>query len=469
MFIDNIISFNSIEVSVLSIEKRRIIGDIKYDDNHFKLIFTFKEDITADKNIAGLIVTMPVINFTYFSRRLVLNYPLSKTDLNLIKNFVVINAREVFINKIINRRYDFIKEEYIPKDNDITEENACGITEVTASQIIDDKSYDEMDQNNVLIMSSGGKESLLGYGIFNEINANGKNYAFFFEESGAHWLTAKTAFDYYEKNFKNVIKTWSNVDRFYHEMLRHIKILRQDMINIKADDYPIQVFIFPIYIFLTLPLILKYKIGNIIMGDEFDDPREMGKFHGIEYYYGIFDQTSYFNEMMSEYLRNKGINTRVYSIVYPITGSLEEKILIGRYHDLYLNQRSCHSCHEKNGLIYPCGKCSKCLGILLFIEANGGNPKEILYSDDDIRLLERRVLRAKMRLDPDELKYTETKLGFINGNPNDYGHVNGIHILPYEKTMFSLVPENFRDNIINIINKYSDGTYTLKNGTWVKT
>ncbi len=84
-------------------------------------------------------------------------------------------------------------------------------------------------------------------------------------------------------------------------------------------------------------------------------------------------------------------------------------------------------------------------------------------------MLERRVLRAKMRLDPDELKYTETKLGFINGNPNDYGHVNGIHILPYEKAMFSLVPENFRDNIINIINKYSDGTYTLKNGTWVKT
>lgn len=468
MYIDNIISFNNIEVSIDKIEKRRITGYIKLDDFSYRLIFTYAEDIDVDRNIAGLILTMPAINYTYFSRKLILNFPVSQRDIKLIKDFMVINAHEVFINKIINRRYDYIKPEFIPSESDINKENADGITELVCPEIVKDGNPWITDREKVAIMSSGGKESLLAFGIFNEINMKENNYAFYFEESGSHWLTAKTAYDYYRTNFGNIMKVWSNTDRFYHEALKHLKIIKQEMIDIRSDDYPIQVFIFPLYIFLLLPMIRKYKIGNIIMGDEFDDPRGMGDYRGLKYYYGIFDQTYDFNRMVSVYFRDKGINSNVYSIVYPVTGYVEERILMERYRNLFLQQRSCHSCHEKDGVIYPCGKCSKCLGILLFIESAGGDPRDIMYSDTDMRLLGRRLLKSRLRLDPDERQYAEYKLGFSENGSMEINHVAGMHIMPYEEDVLSAVPENFRHSIKKILSRYTDGKYELKDNIWVK-
>jgi hypothetical protein len=74
VYIDNVISFDNIEINIASIEKRRIIGNIKFDDFSYRLIFTYAEDIDVDRNIAGLILTMPAINFTYFARKLTLNF-----------------------------------------------------------------------------------------------------------------------------------------------------------------------------------------------------------------------------------------------------------------------------------------------------------------------------------------------------------------------------------------------------------
>ena len=466
MYIDDVISFDNIEVSIDKIEKRRITGYIKLDDFSYKLIFTYAEDIDVDRNIAGLILTMPAINYTYFSRKFTLNFPVTERDIKLVKDFMLINAHEVFINKIINRRYDYIKPEFIPSEKDINQENADGITELVCPEIVEEEKSWVIREDRVAIMSSGGKESLLAFGIFNEINKPENNYAFYFEESGSHWLTAKTAYDYYRNNYNNIMKVWSNTDRFYHEALKHLKIIKQEMIDIRSDDYPIQVFIFPLYIFLLLPLIKKYGIGNIIMGDEFDDPRGMEDYKGLKYYYGIFDQTYDFNHMLSIYFRDKGINSSVYSIVYPVTGYVEEKVLMNRYRDLFLQQRSCHSCHEKNGLIYPCGKCSKCLGILLFIESAGGNPRDIMYSDADVRLLGHRLLKSRLRLDPDEKEYAESKLRFTGHVNPEINHVAGMHIMPYEKYVLSAVPENFREPIRRILSESTCGIYELKDEKW---
>jgi hypothetical protein len=104
----------------------------------------------------------------------------------------------------------------------------------------------------------------------------------------------------------------------------------------------------------------------------------------------------------------------------------------------------------------------------LFIEANNGNPQELLYNSDDVRLLKKRAKNSRLRLDPDEINYTEMKLKFIEGNYHDYDHVDGIHILPYENKPFSVIPDNFRNEIYEIFNKYSNGIYKLKNNEWVK-
>ena len=75
-------------MNIASIEKKRIIGNIKVDDVSYRLMFTYAEEIDGDRNIAGLILTMPAINFTYFARKLVLNFPVSPTGMSQLHNLL---------------------------------------------------------------------------------------------------------------------------------------------------------------------------------------------------------------------------------------------------------------------------------------------------------------------------------------------------------------------------------------------
>lgn len=108
------------------------------------------------------------------------------------------------------------------------------------------------------------------------------------------------------------------------------------------------------------------------------------------------------------------------------------------------------------------------MGILLFVEANGNNPSEILYSDSDRLMLKKRVLKSKLRLDPDEIYFTEMKLGYMPGDYSQYNHVDGIHILPHENEPFSEMPENFRYSVHRIFKEYTNGIYKLDCDQWIK-
>ncbi len=462
--------FDEIRIKPLQIGKRLISGtvSIKSGDllKEYRIIFSYSDEINASENLAGLILTMPVINFTLFTKRLILDFPVSDLDLRNVRELVRINNREVFINKLLRRRYEFFKKEYLPEESDITAENIDGITEVTSTGTYTDEAHTGTGNNSVAVLSSGGKESLLSYGILRETGA--ETHAFYFNESGSHWFTAKTAFHYYSRNFENVHKVWSNVDRFYRFCLRNLPIIDQASIRKKTDTYPLQLFIFPVYIMSMIPVVLKYGISNAVLGDEFDDPREMTDFRGFRHYYGIFDQSHDFNSMISRYFRAKGIPLEIWSAVYPVSGSVVEKMLIQRYPDLFRLQRSCHSCRPVDGQMIPCGKCSKCLGIMMFTMAAGGDPKEILYSDSEISNLGELVSRERMRLDTDELNLMKFRLGFIRDHFVPPEHVEGIHRLPDEETFFQKIPGNFRDKISNLIEQYSSGKFVMENGEWIR-
>ena len=467
-YLQKISEFQNISVTPSSYDDHRIEGDISLeretDTLKFHLIFSYSDRIEANQNLAGLILAMPAINFTLFSKKLTLNFPASKSDVSAISEFVRINNREVFINKLARRRYEFFRQEYVPRDEDITEENSNGNTLVSAtSQYVDTPRKIQGGSNAVL--SSGGKESLLSYGMLKEIDPD--THAFYFNESGGHWLTAKTAYDYYSAEFSNVHKVWSNVDRFYRYVLRNMRILDQRVMNMKTDTYPVQLFIFPVYVMSMIPVAIEHGIRGAVLGDEFDDPSDMQPFHGIRHYYGIYDQTLDFNRYMSGYLHSKGIDFTVWSAVYPITGGVVENILIKRYPDLFRLQRSCHSCRSVNGKIVPCGKCSKCLGILMFILSAGGDPHQILYSTESIENLKENVSRERMRLDTDELNYMKAKLGFIEaGDMERLQHVSGMHLLPDEHQLFQHVPDAYRDGIMRIISQYAPLSYSYTGGAW---
>ncbi|MHB1662484.1 MAG: metal-binding protein, partial [Thermoplasmataceae archaeon] len=213
------------------------------------------------------------INFSFFSRELVLDFPVTPEDLKFIKEMVRINNIEVFINKICRRRYEFFKRHVIPSNDEINLANAIGETSITANNIIENDSTIKAGRGGSMILSSGGKESLLSMGIMKKIGED--VHPFFFNESGSHWLPAKTSYEYFRNSGYNPLKVWSNTDRFYKKTLRNMDILDKRQIERKTDTYPVQLFIFPVYLLSSLPLVIKLGVSNIIMGNEFDDPLAM--------------------------------------------------------------------------------------------------------------------------------------------------------------------------------------------------
>lgn len=453
-----IICFPEIRVSVLSEKDGVALISIPSMGKEFRLIFSAIPWITRSSNMIGMAATAAAINYALFTRDLYLDFPISDTDLEFIKESIRINNTEVFVNRLCRRRYEFFRKEFLPEEKDITENNAEGVTQIHSTIMHDDRAVASFG-NGVAVLSSGGKESLLSHGIFMEMKEN--PVAFFFNESGGHWRAAKDSYhDFISRGYES-FRIWSNVDRFYNFMNRLMHILDPRAFK-WADDYPVQLFTFPVYLLSFLPAVQKYRIGNIIMGNEFDDPNEMPPYRGIKHFYGIYDQSVTFQKRFTKYMKDKGYVCDLWSPIYNIYGSVVEDILANRYHDHYLLQRSCHSCHfdhERN--IVPCGVCSKCIGVRMFIEYAGANPGEIFYPEENPIELAR---KEKLKLDPEELDFLMD--GLEKGEFQKTSHITGIHILKGENAPFSMIPDRFRKGIRNILEEYSSGYWAHDGKAW---
>ena len=91
-----------------------------------------------------------------------------------------------------------------------------------------------------------------------------------------------------------------------------------------------------------------------------------------------------------------------WSAVRNVSGLIVERTLVKRYPKLASLQRSCHSCHFEKGKIVPCGSCSKCMGVLLFLLANKVNPSIMNFRKEDINSFYQNVKPSNLRLDQDE-------------------------------------------------------------------
>lgn len=428
----------------------------------FEEIFSYNQKITNNENLSGLAMAGSAINFSFFTRELILDFPVTRNDIDFLKEMIRINNVEVFVNSICRRRYEFFKRQYLPSEEEINPHTAEGETVIVAENIKENEQEEVKGKGSVMISSSGGKESLLSMGIMRQMNYDIK--PFFYNESGAHWLPAKTSYYYFKNMGLDVMKVWSNTDRYYKKTLRNMEIMDKRQIEKKADSYPIQLFIFPVYLLASLPFVYKHGISNMIMGNEFDDPTAMERYKGIEHYFGVYDQTWDFAVAFNKFLSSKGINSSLWSIVYPVFGSVIEKALINEFPDLYKLQRSCHSCKSIKGTIIPCGKCTKCLGVRMFIENAEGDPSVVHY-EKDTKSLMNQVEMAKMRLDPDELYYLKQYLAESKRINN---HVEGIHLMPGESETFSRTPEDMRKDFRKFFEKWTNGTWELNDGKWVR-
>ena len=435
-----------------------MVISIKVDNDDFRLMYHYDHDVDLNRNLSGLMGISAVINYALFTGKIELNFPTSETDLEFIKEMIQINNREVFINRLCRIRYPFFKEEYLPQNDEINEMNSNGDTQLVPLESCVNH-YETGARAFPAILSSGGKESLLTFGLLREIDSG--SIAYYFNESGGHWKAAKHSHEKMKGVFRTA-KVWSNVDRFYGWMNRKMKILDPEIAFRWADDYPVQLFLFPVYLIAMLPSIRSLGIQSFVMGNELDDPLEEPTYQGMRHYYGVYDQSPDFQKRFSRFLADKGFGIALWSALYNIYGSVVENILVNRYPELFKLQRSCHSCYYGVGDVIPCGKCSKCLGVRLFIEYSKGDPGEINYPGRDS--LYEQVKNERMKLDPDELSFLMN--GLNSGKYESGTQIEGVHLLENENEPFQEIPGEYRAVLKKIIEEYTNGDWKMSDGKW---
>ena len=431
----------------------------------FSLIFRYGEPIVSeDLPLLRLASVMPVLNYGLFSKEIRLMFPVSNSDISLLNDLLEIFTRDIFVNKLVRKKNPYILRQYLPLESEVTNENARPLAKIIHSSLLEDVPISVgSDKKSCGVLSSGGKESLLTYGMLKEIGA--VVHPLFVNESGGHWRTALTSYRQFVENEPNTTRVWTNVDRFYVFMLDHMKIIRSDHREVWSDTYPIRLCIFPVYVFLLLPVFVHRGIGNLLIGSELDDPRTSPLFKGIKHYFGVYDQTQDFDLRMEQWYINRLPGMRQWSAVRPISGMIVERVLTKRYPELAKVQRSCHSCHFEKGKIVPCGQCSKCQGVLLFLLANQVDPSIMEYHEKDKVALPKRVPEGKLRLDEDEREHSLflSKLPGLAGK--EYSHVETIH-LNKPTSDIELVPARFRGPLLKIMKEYTKGFTKLEGDFW---
>lgn len=436
----------------------------------FTLMLHYEQKLSyAYLPLLRIAFAMPLLNYGLFAERILLQFPLSPSDLSLLNDLNKIFCRDIFVNKILRRRADYILPEYLPNEQTVSIQNAQPKAPIESTNVTKDRIlFHGMHTKSCGVLSSGGKESLLTYGLLTELKAD--VHPVYVNESGGHWKTALTAYRYHTKINPLTCRVWTNVDRFYVFMLDNLSFIRPDHRNVRADTYPIRLCIFPFYIFILLPIFANRHIGNLLLGSELDDIRIQPLYKGIPHYCGMYDQHQDFDLRMNDWYNIRMPGLRQWSALRTISGLVVERVLTERYPQLARVQRSCHSCHSKKSKIVPCGTCSKCYGVLLFLMANKADPRLMGYTSSHIQSFLDNVKTTALRLDDDEKNHSLNllfKSDATKTNTPSTNHVECLHIntLTSDQT---LIPQRFRQPLLRILKRYTTGTYTLKDGVWIR-
>ncbi len=467
--------FDEIRVHGFRSESRRILADYSVVrggvEESYRLIVTYEEppDLAVAKALGPLLMSIPAINYGLFAERMVFDVPLHPLDVEFIKDMTRVTAADIFVNRIV-RRTGLLREEFLPDPDEVGPEDAEPRAELVFPDLTQEDLELEGDSRVAAVMLSGGKESLLTYAMLSELGFEA--YPCFFNESGHHWFTALTAYRWFRENEPRTKRVWSNLDRLFMFVNARMKIVVDNIRNKrKTEVYPIQLFFFPFFIFSFLPVLSRYRVGNALMGNEYDDLTEVKPvFRGIRHYFAVYDQSQDFERYITGWFAKRGVNVRVWSAVRPITGLIVERILASRYPHLFRLQRSCHSVHKEGDRILPCGTCFKCNGVLTFLLANGIDPRIIGYREEHVRTLPDRLRAGRVRLDKSELEHSlyllNQRYGLRLEGARRRDEVEMIRFDGIGSSVDEIPPEFW--GVYDILEQYSLGYAVYRDGRWVR-
>lgn len=474
--------FERLEVGPVSLERRRLVAPYTLtttDGRHStELIYRYDEDVfdpadLASQNLAAMIAAQVAINYGLFCRSILFNGILDQTDRRFIRQMMELNAREIFVKKFLEPNPFLIGDaahlsplktkRYSRAQLDF--QGSSGMRRKYRWELA------ETDKNKHAILSSGGKDSLLSYGLIKELGH--ETHPIFVNESGRHWFTALNAYNHFKGHVPNTARVWTNCDRLFAWMLRHMPFVRKDFLDVRSDEYPIRLWTVAVFLFGAIPLARKRGIARLLIGDEFDTTTRLTH-KGITHYDGLYDQSIYFDNALSRYYMRKGWSMSQFSVLRPLSEMLIEKLLVERYPDLLRLQTSCHATHKEGDRVFPCGKCEKCRRIVGMILALDADPSALGYSEkhvaDCLKGLEKKGVHQEVE-GAGHLMHilSEKKLISVAGSgaARAARHAEIMHMrLDHTKSPMSGIPRNLRIPLYKIYLEHSSGALRRLGRAW---
>ncbi len=477
-----LVVFNELKVHQVIIESKRVKATytlVKNDGETVsnELIYSYKEtyfdkSCAEDANMASMMVAQVALNYGLFFKSITFDGLFDAADKRFLLDMIENTSREIVVNKFLVKN-EFLKP---PFDSLSTEKLArytaaeLNFVNTHFGNLTLNRKKAVTDKNQYAILSSGGKDSLLTYGIIKEI---GEPHPVFINESGRHWFTAINAYDHFEKIEPNTVKPWCNSDRIFNWMVKQMPFIKENFQNIRADIYPIRLWTVAVFLFGVLPVARKKGIANILIGNEYDTTVK-GNHNGISHYNGLYDQSKYFDNALTRYYKKKGWNIYQYSILRSLSELLILKVLVKRYPDLQRHQVSCHAAHEEEGRMLPCGKCEKCRRIVGMLKALDEDPKRCGYSDNQIENGLKALGQQKVKQIGSDAAHLydlllQKKLIERNEHTSKIGkpHPEIVKLrFDNERSLLSDLPKHIRKPLFSILLKYSDGAVRLLDRKW---
>ena len=414
--LDDLAVIDRLEVGPVKLDKNRLACPYtvfgRNGRDSIDLIYKYEENVFdpndgADQNLAVMMAAQLALNYGLFCNRIVFHGSFEQADRRFLREMAQNTAREIYVKKFLEPNpflLDLVKNLPLIKSKNYLKAEL----EFDGPSLKDGGQPFGGSANQYAVLSSGGKESLLSYALLNELGH--EVHPVFINESGRHWFTALNAHRHFSEHVPNTARVWTNTDRLFSWMLRHLPFIRKDFASVRSDEYPVRLWTVALLVFGALPMLKKRGINRLITGDEFDTTIR-ATYKGISHYDGLYDQSIFFDQALSRYYHRKKWNVTQFSMLRPLSELLIEKILVERYPELQRLQVSCHAAHKEDERVRPCGKCEKCRRVVGMLTALGADPKGCGYNREQIEDCLRRFVREGVHQEAETAQQTLFLLG----------------------------------------------------------
>ncbi len=469
-----------LEVGPVRVEPRRLVAPYRVvqggKEETIDLIYRYEDRVfdpgdPASVNLATMIGAQVALNYGLFAGEIVVHGPLDPHDREFLERMARATAQEIYVVKFLQEN-PFLQGEAARLP--LVEREDFMRSPMRFPDGVDGPSWEpwETSPGGHVVLSSGGKDSLLSFGLLKDMG--GPVHPVFVNESGRHWYTALNAYRHFKEAYPGTARVWTNSDRVFAWMLRHLPFVRHDFASVRADEYPVRLWTVAVFVFGALPIARARRAACLVLGDEHDttDPREHG---GLVHYNGLYDQSLYFDEAMTAYFQAKGWDLVQFSMLRPLSEMLIEKVLVERYPDLQQHQVSCHSTHIDGDRVRPCGKCEKCRRIVGMLTALGADPGRCGYSPSQVdQCMEDLAVKGihQEREGIEHLGHMLESMGLLRGDslgdvaPREMPEIMSLRFSE-ERSPLDAVPSPIRRAWLQLLLLHASGSVRRTGDRWV--